>query len=166
MSSDSHARDLRDRQAPLEIDGDEFRKLGHQLVHDIAEFLHTLPQRPVTRGEPPQEIRKLLGSDSLPQSGSRPDALLNETAQLLFDHSLFNGHPKFWGYITSSGAPIGLLADLLAATVNPNVGAAILSPVASEIEAQTIRWIADLIGYPRNCGGLLVSGGNMANFVC
>jgi len=53
----------------------------------------------------------------------------------------------------------------LADAVNQNVGAAILSPIASEIEAHTIRWIADLIGYPRTCGGLLVSGGNMANFV-
>lgn len=166
MTSDSSVPDPRNREAPLEIHGDEFRRLGHQLVDDIAGFLDGLPRRPVTRGESPQEIRKLLGLDTLPQSGSPPDVLLDQTAKLLFDHSLFNGHPKFWGYITSSGAPIGLLADLLAATVNPNVGAAILSPVASEIEAQTIRWIADLIGYPRNCGGLLVSGGNMANFVC
>jgi glutamate/tyrosine decarboxylase-like PLP-dependent enzyme len=166
MSSDSYGSDKGNRAAPLEIHGDEFRKLGHRLVDDIAEFLDGLPRRPVTTGESPKEIRRLLGSESLPQTGSRPDELLAQTAKLLFDHSLFNGHPKFWGYITSSGAPIGLFADLLAASVNPNVGAAILSPVASEIEAQTIRWIADLIGYPRNCGGLLVSGGNMANFVC
>jgi glutamate/tyrosine decarboxylase-like PLP-dependent enzyme len=38
--------------------------------------------------------------------------------------------------------------------------------MASEIEAQTVRWIAELIGFPTNCGGLLVSGGNMANMVC
>jgi glutamate/tyrosine decarboxylase-like PLP-dependent enzyme len=76
-----------------------------------------------------------------------------------------NGHPRFWGYITSSAAPIGALGDMLAAAVNPNVGAWDLSPVASEIEAQTIRWIAEMIGYPATCGGLLVSGGNMANFV-
>ena len=37
--------------------------------------------------------------------------------------------------------------------------------MASEIEAQTVRWIADVLGYPTDCGGLLVSGGNMANFV-
>lgn len=168
MTSNPHtqAPELRHRDAPLEIHGDEFRKLGHQLVDDIAEFLDALPRRRVTTGEPPHEIRRLLGSDSLPESGSAPDVLLNQTSELLFDHSLFNGHPRFWGYITGSGAPIGILADFLAATVNPNVGAAILSPVASEIEAQTVRWIADLIGYPRTCGGLLVSGGNMANFVC
>ena len=166
MSSSGSTRDLRDREAPLEIHGEEFRELGHRLVDDIAGFLDSLPQRPVTTAESPQAVRKLLGADMLPQRGSPPNELLNNAAGVLFDHSLFNGHPRFWGFITSSPAPIGILADLLAAAINPNVGAAILSPVASEIEAQTIRWIADLIGYPRTCGGLLVSGGNMANFVC
>src|SRR5262249_28125742 len=98
-------------------------------------------------------------------SGSSPSELFEESASLLFDHSLLNGHPRFWGYITSSAAPIGILADMLAAAVNPNVGAAILAPMAGEIEGQTIRWLAELSGYPRTCGGLLVSGGNMANFV-
>ena len=120
----------------------------------------------MTTDESPQAIRKLLGPDILPEYGSSANDLFDEATNPLFDHSLFNGHPRFWGYITSSAAPIGALADLLAAAVNPNVVTVMLSPIASEIEAQTIRWIADLIGYPRTCGGLLVSGGNMANFVC
>lgn len=57
-------------------------------------------------------------------------------------------------------------AVLLAAAVNPNVGAWALAPAATEIEAQTVRWIAELIGFPVAAGGLLVSGGNMANIVC
>jgi aromatic-L-amino-acid decarboxylase len=83
----------------------------------------------------------------------------------MVDHSLFNGHPRFFGYITSSPSPLGALGDLLASAVNQNVSAWKLAPMATEIEAQTIRWIADLIGFPDDCGGLLVSGGNMANFV-
>lgn len=166
MNFSNQTSDLGNREAPLEIHGDEFRELGYKLVDQIAEFLDGLPRRPVTHGESPKAIRKLLGTDILPEHGSPASDLLDEVTDLLFDHSLFNGHPRFWGYITSSAAPIGALADLLAAVVNPNVGAAILSPVASEIEAQSIRWIADLIGYPRTCGGVLVSGGNMANFVC
>ena len=154
------------REAPLEISGDEFREMGHRLVDRIAAFLDALPERRVTRADSPQAIRALLGEDALPESGTRAADLLEGAADLLFEHSLFNGHPRFWGYITSSAAPIGALADLLAASVNPNVGAAALSPVASEIEAQTVRWIADLVGYPRSCGGLLTSGGNMANFTC
>ena len=81
------------------------------------------------------------------------------------EHSLFNGHPRFMGFITSPAAPLGALGELLAAAVNPNVGGWMLSPMASEIEAQTIRWIAEMIGYPRDAGGILVTGGTMANFV-
>ena len=137
------ASDRAPRQAPLEIRGDDFRKLGHRLVDQIATFLDSLPDRPVTRADSPQAIRKLLGQGGLPEKGTPAVELLDGAAELLFDHSLFNGHPRFWGYITSSAAPIGALADLLAATVNPNVGAAALAPVASEIEAQTVRWIAE-----------------------
>lgn len=156
---------LRERQAPLTMSSAEFRQVGHELVERIAELLEELPQRPVTAGESPQTIRQVLGAAPLPEQGTPAGELLAEATDLLFDHSLFNGHPKFWGYITAAAAPIGVLADFLAAAVNPNVGAFTLSPIATEIEAQTVRWIADLIGYPRTCGGLLVSGGNMANFV-
>jgi len=154
------------RFSALEIDPNQFRSLGHQLVDQIAEFLGSLPSRPVTPAESPLQVREALGADrTLPDEGRDPADLLNRAAGLLFHHSLFNSHPRFWGYITSSAAPIGALADLLAAAVNPNVGAWPLSPMASEIEAQTIRWIAELLGYPSDCGGLFVSGGNMANIV-
>jgi glutamate/tyrosine decarboxylase-like PLP-dependent enzyme len=165
MSNRRQAEELDTRQAPLEMEPDEFRRIGHRVIDDIADFLHSLPRRPVTSGASPKTIRGILGDKSLPEQGMPADELLREAEDLLFQKSLFNGHPRFWGYITASAAPIGALGDLLAASVNPNVGAWALSPVASEVERQTIRWIADLIGYPASCGGLLVSGGNMANFV-
>ncbi|MBA3259555.1 MAG: aspartate aminotransferase family protein [Gemmatimonadales bacterium] len=154
------------RVVPLEIPPAEFRRLGHDLIDRIADLLGSAGERPLTPGETPAEVRKLLGRAPLPQRGAEPAALLEETTRLLLEHSLFNGHPRFMGYITSPPAPIGVLADLLAAAVNPNVGGWELSPMASEIEAQTVRWIAELVGYPPDCGGLLVSGGNMANLVC
>jgi glutamate/tyrosine decarboxylase-like PLP-dependent enzyme len=148
------------------MDADRFRALGHDLVDRIAGFLHELEEGPVTTGASPLEIRELLQAEaSMPRGGTDPGELLAETSEHLFRHSLHNGHPRFMGYITSSAAPIGMLGDLLAAAVNPNVGAWVLSPVASEIEAQTVRWIAELLGYPTECGGLLVSGGNVANTV-
>lgn len=165
MSQKQSHDHLKYRQAALEMSSTEFRQLGHELVDRIADFLDTLPQRLVTQAVAPAKMRKLLGERSLPQSGSEARALLENATDLLLSYSLFNGHPKFWGYITSSAAPIGALAEMLAATVNANAGAWELSPVASEIEAQTIRWLAEMIGYPVDCGGLLVSGGNMANFV-
>jgi glutamate/tyrosine decarboxylase-like PLP-dependent enzyme len=160
-------QELEKRLSPLEMDPEQFRALGHQLVDRIAAFLDSLPSRPVTPGESPAQIRQALGAERpLPQHGADPALLLEQAADLLFDHSLFNAHPRFWGYVTSSAAPIGALGELLASSVNPNVGAWPLSPMASEIEAQTVRWIAELLNYPADCGGLFVSGGNMANLVC
>jgi aromatic-L-amino-acid/L-tryptophan decarboxylase len=154
------------RDRPLVMDPETFRRAGHELVDAIAAFLASVPSRPVTTTEPPQAIQELMGSAApLPEEGSDPLELLRDTASLLFEQSLLNGHPRFFGYVTASPAHIGILADLLAAAVNPNVGSWRLGPVATEIEAQAVRWIAELLGYPASCGGLLVSGGNMANFV-
>src|SRR5258708_4419635 len=138
---------LRYRIAPLEMTPSEFRKVGRQLVERIAEFLCTLPDRPVAPQASPRMMREALGTGSLPEEGAEAWTLLEEAANLLFEHSTFNGHPRFWGVITSSAAPIGALGELLAASVNPNVGGWIGGPMANEIEAQTVRWMAELIGY-------------------
>jgi aromatic-L-amino-acid decarboxylase len=155
---------IESRKPPVEMSPEEFQAVGHKLVDQIAAFLATLPGRPVAPSKSPAEILSTLGDLPLPESGTPAEQLLAQSAELLFDNSTFNGHPRFLAYITSSATPIGALADLLAAAVNPNVGGYHLSPMASAIEGQTVRWIADLIGYPAGCGGLLVSGGNMANF--
>src|SRR5687767_6594315 len=155
------------RTAPLAMDAAMFRRLGHRLVDQLAESLEALPRGPLTRAESPSDVRRALDlSSPLPEVGTDPAVLLERTTRLLFAHSLFNAHPRFFGYITASPAPIGILADFLASALNANVGGWMLAPAATEVEAQTVRWIAELIGYPRDCGGLLVSGGNMANIVC
>ena len=157
---------LRRRTAPLAMSPTEFRDAGHQLVDLVADRLAAVADGPLTRHEAPAQLRALLGGDRpLPVEGEAAPGLLANAATQLFDHSLFNGHPRFFGYITSSPAPIGMFGDFLAAALNQNVGAWSLSPLATEIECQAVRWMAELIGFPPGCGGLFVSGGNMANFV-
>jgi aromatic-L-amino-acid/L-tryptophan decarboxylase len=150
--------------APLELNPEEFRELGYQVVDRITEFLKSLHSRRVAPNESATSIRELI-SLPFPQAGEPPRQLLEHALDLLIDHSTFNSHPRFWGYITGSPAPIGALADLIASALNPNLGKWILSPMGTEIEGQTVRWIAQMLGYPTDCGGLLVSGGSMANFV-
>src|SRR5210317_1664729 len=116
------------RTTPIELSKEQFRKIGYELIDRISEFNVSMDDRPVTYGESPAELQKLLGKGSLPEQGKDAEALLQQATELLFNHSLFNGHPKFLGYITSSATPIGALADLLAASVNPNVGGQLLSP--------------------------------------
>jgi aromatic-L-amino-acid decarboxylase len=155
------------RGVTLELPAEAFRALGYRLVDRIAEHLASLPGKPVTAGESVAAVRAALDADrALPAVGADAAVLLDRAADLLFEHSLQNGHPRFLGYITSSAAPIGMLAELLAASVNPNCGSWTLSPMATEIEAQTLRWIAEIVGFPPGGAGVLVSGGNAANFVC
>ena len=161
---DARAEARQVREAAAEMDPEEFRRAGHRVVDLVADWLGRMPQGPVTRTATPRGLRAVLGDGPVPLEGMPPLPALEQAARLLFEHSLFNGHPRFWGYITSSATPLGALADFLASAVNPNVGAWTLSPLASEIEAQTIRWLGELIGFPAG-GGLLVSGGNMANLV-
>jgi glutamate/tyrosine decarboxylase-like PLP-dependent enzyme len=153
------------RTKPLELDPETFRALGRRLVDRLATFLEELPSRPVHPGESAAALRARLGGGALPATGADPGAVLDEAADLLLDHSVLNGHPRFMGYITSTAAPIGALADVLAATVNPNCGSFGLSPMGTLIEEQSVRWIAELLRLPAGTGGILVSGGNMANLV-
>ena len=155
------------RHAAIAMDAATFRALGHQLVDQLATLMDAVPRGPVTRERTPTGVRQALGlTGPLPEEGEAAGPLLERTARLLFEQSLFNAHPRFFGYITASPAPIGVLGDFLASALNPNVGAWALSPAATEIESQAIRWIASLIHYDTACGGIFVSGGNMANIVC
>lgn len=157
-------RMINNRETPIEISKEEFKEIGYQLIDTISDFFDTIEERPITSGDSPKQLQNVIGTSSLPENGSPAEEILTGASDLLLTHSLFNGHPKFLGYITSAAAPICVLADLLAATVNPNVGAQILSPIATEIEKQTVKWLAEFIGVSSTSGGLLVSGGNMANF--
>lgn len=145
---------------------EDFRKLGYEVVDSLASLFASLSDRSVAAGVTPSMIRKQLGQGSIPENGEDAARILESATDLLFRNSTFNGHPRFFGYITAPAAPIGVLGELLAAGVNANVGAWSLSPAATEIERQTVSWIAELIGFPTRCGGIFVSGGNMANMVC
>src|SRR5262245_46537258 len=147
------------RSAPLAMDASTFKAIGRRLVDQVADLATSVPQRPVTADRSPETVRAALGlGRPLPEHGADPAAMVDSMAPLLYEQSLFNAHPRFFGYITAPPAPIGVLADLLASALNPNVGSWTLAPAATEIEAETVRWIAQLIGYPTDCGGLLVSG--------
>jgi len=147
------------------MDAETFRTLGYRLVDRIAGMLRDLPHGPVHPSRTLEEVRDALGSASLPETETDPSLVLDEAADLLLANSLYSGHPRFWGFIHASPAPIGVLGDLLASSINPNVAGWLLSPMATEMELQAVRWIASLLGCAPGSGGLLVSGGNMANLV-
>ncbi len=154
------------RTKEIALTGAEFRAVGHALVDRIADLIDGIDERPVARDVSPRELRTLLPAGGMPAEGMDLGALFGEVLPRLIETSTFNAHPRFFGYISGCPAPAGILADLVASALNPNCGSSILAPLATEIEKQTVAWLAELIGFPTNGGGILVSGGNMANMVC
>ncbi len=152
-------------RSPFDMDAEEFRTLGHDLVDTLADFLSGIRAARSSHAMSPEEAVARIPTGALPEDGMDNAVLLKEVVPLILTGSRLNGHPKSWGYIIGTPAPMGMLADLLTATANPNLASWDSAPVPVEIELQTVRWVAELMGYPSDAGGLFVSGGNMANMV-
>lgn len=146
-----------------DLNHEDFRKLGYQMVDMIAEYYSSISRLPVFPGSKSTEVEEVF-NEEFPQIGQDPGSILDEWRTKVLPHSTHIGSPRYFGFVMGSGTMIGTLAESLAASVNMNVGGWKPAPAATEIERRTIKWIAELIGYPVNCGGLFTSGGTMANF--
>lgn len=138
-----------------------FRALGHRMLDDILDYLENLRQGPVWRPIPAQ-VR-----DSFREPFPEAETGLAEV-HAAFMHSILpyavgNTHPGFFGWVHGAGTPVGLLAEMLAAGVNANLGGRDQIPV--EVERQVIRWASGLFGLPDSASGLLVTGTSMANLL-
>ncbi len=148
----------------LEIDPEEFRRLGHRVVDLVTEYLAGVRDRPVFQPMTVGERRALL-EQPLPEDGLAPEAALQRFERAVLPHPMGNGHPRFFGWVNAPPAPIAVLGELLAAAMNPSCAGG--DHAAIYLERCAVRWLAELLGYPAAGGmGLLVSGGSMASLTC
>jgi len=146
-----------------DLEPDEFRRLGYQVVDMMADYFASLRDRPVFPGKSSEEVAVAF-DEPLPWTGQPADQILRDWPTRVLPYATHLGSPRYFGYVNGSGTMLGVLAEALAASVNMNAGGWKAGPAATEIERRTIAWIAEMIGYPIDCGGLFTSGGTMANF--
>ncbi|HWA15531.1 MAG TPA: pyridoxal-dependent decarboxylase, partial [Gemmatimonadales bacterium] len=137
------------------------RAVGHRMVDDMMGWLETVRDRPVWTPMTEQDRRPF--QSGIPHAGRDPAAVYEDFRTQVLPHPMGTVHPRFWAWVIGSGTPLGALADMLAATMNPNVGNA--NQGAVEVERQVIAWCKEMLGYAPAASGLLVSGGSMANLV-
>jgi len=149
---------------PGDLALDELRRIGSSVVDAIAEYHAGLDGRPILPGVTPAEVAASF-SGRLPVEGELTETLIEDWRRRVAPWLTAVGSPRHFAYVIGSGAMIGIFAEALAACTNTNAGAWRLGgPAAAAIEAQCLRWIAEFVGYPPEAGGILVSGGTMANF--
>ena len=149
---------------PHAMDPEAFRRLGHRAVDLVADALRELPKRPVFTPMTPDERRSLLDA-RLPERGQDAGALIERFETHVLPHPMGNGHPRFFGWVNSPPAPLGVLGDFLAAAMNPSCAGG--DHAAIYLERCVTRWLMELIAFPvAGSMGLLVSGGSMATLTC
>lgn len=146
-----------------DLDGEQIRELGYRTVDMLAEYYDSLADRPVYVQADPEAVVAAF-DDPLPERGEPPSSILDDIENRVIPHATHTSSPRFFGYVMGSGAPLGALAEAIAAMINMNVGVWHPAPAGTEVERRCIRWLAEAIDYPPKTGGLLTSGGTMANF--
>jgi len=157
---------VRERDVPAAVDDldwspERARQLGARVLDLYAGLLGELADGPVTPPVTTAGVREAVSFD-VPEEPLDDEALIAHL-QTILDQSLRPGSGGFMAYISGAGTVPGALADLLASGLNANAGGWVLSPAATEIELQLVRWLATLFGLPAAAGGLMVSGGSLAN---
>ena len=142
-------------------DWEAMRALGHHMVDDVMAYLQNVRERPVWQPLP-EAIKERL-SEPLPLNPQPAEVVYQEFVEEILPYPMGNIHPRFWGWVMGNGTPLGVFAEMLAATVNPNIGGGDHAGVY--VETQVIDWMKEVMGFPSDASGLLVSGGSMANLV-
>src|SRR2546426_11501542 len=98
---------------------EEIRRVGYKVVDEITEYLTHLPAAPVFRPFPPELAERYL-NEPMPAEGTPPDEILAIFKEEIAPYPFGNGHPRFFGWVNSPPAIIGVFADALAAAMNPS----------------------------------------------
>jgi aromatic-L-amino-acid decarboxylase len=148
---------------PLEPSPQAMREMVDRAMERIVDHLDSLPRQPAANVEDGQTAARAL-AEALPEQGAPLDELL----ELLFERAIpvsFNtAGPGYLAYIPGGGVFPSAVADLIANAVNRYVGVWLASPGLVQLEMNVVRWFCDIVGYPATAGGILTSGGSLANF--
>ena len=146
----------------FDLDSDQRRQLGYQLIDRINEYFSSLKDRPV---QPPAAQRSfLLEQTNLPEVGQEAAAVLDDICSQMIDQGFHVPSANYFGLINPTPTYMAVLAEALVSALNPQLASLARSQLASRIEQQTIGWIAERVGWREDqFGGTFTSGGTEAN---
>jgi len=138
---------------------EEIRRLGYHAADAVAGHRESLESRPVF-GKVGRAAS--LFDEPVPEEGQPIEKTLAFLREHVLPFPMGNSHPRFYGFINATADPVGIMADYLASAMNSNCWGG--DHAAIHVEDRVVRWLCELLGYPPEAEGILVSGGSMANF--
>jgi glutamate/tyrosine decarboxylase-like PLP-dependent enzyme len=142
-------------------DWPSLRRLGHRMLDDMFDHIEHVRESPVWTPQPPASRAALR--TGLPYQGMTPEEVYRRFQADVQPYATGNVHPGFMGWVHGGGTALGMLAEMLAAGLNANLGGRDHSAIA--VERQVIGWSAALLGLPPETSGLVVTGTSTANLI-
>lgn len=150
--------DKREKQGFAPVSGDmnaeDFRRYGHQLIDWIAEYLSHIEERPVLAQVAPGDLVAQL-PESAPEQGEAMDTILADVDRLIVPALTHWNHPSFFAlFATSTSAP-GIFGELLSAAFDVKAMLWRTSPAATELEEVTLDWLRQMMGLDEGFDGII-----------
>ena len=145
----------------LDPDWESFRRTLHAAADGVVDFLASARERPAWQPVP-GGVKDALRTP-LPHDGEPLDDTYAAFRALILPYPTGNVHPRFFGWVHGAGTPAGVLAELLAAAMNANVGGREHSAVY--VERAVVAWFTELFGFPPGASGIVTTGTSMANLL-
>ncbi|GLH79632.1 cytochrome d ubiquinol oxidase subunit I [Bradyrhizobium sp. SSBR45G] len=142
-------------------DWGEVRAQGHRMLDDMFDYVAGIRDRPVWQPMS-QDTRQRFRSE-LPHAPTDLAEVYRDFSELVVPHATGNVHPGFMGWVHGGGTVVGMLAEMLAAGLNANLGGRDHAPI--EVERQVVDWTRQLFGFPHGASGIFVTGTSMANLM-
>jgi aromatic-L-amino-acid/L-tryptophan decarboxylase len=149
-------------RAPLTLDPEELRRLGHRVVDAIVDHWQALPDLPPIRTGDAAELRARLGGPPPEQPGD-PDAALDTLLDGVLPYMQHGDHPRFFARVGSPSNPVSALADALGAGLNVFAGSWAGGSGPATLELVVLDWLRSWCGLPEETSGILVSGGSVGS---
>ncbi len=140
---------------------DDIRAQGHRMLDDMLDYAASIRDRPVWRPIP-NEVRARFRAE-LPRQPSDIGEVYREFADFVLPYAPGNVHPGFMGWVQGGGSAVGMLAEMLAAGLNANLGGRDHIPI--EVERQVVEWTRAMFDFPKGASGIFVTGTSMANLM-
>jgi glutamate/tyrosine decarboxylase-like PLP-dependent enzyme len=131
------------------------------MLDDALDYVEHIRDRPVWQPIP-AEVRDRF-REAVPHAPSDLEAVHRTFLKDILPYAAGNAHPGFMGWVHGGGTPVGILAEMLAASLNANLGGRDHIPI--EVERQLVRWMQTIFGFPESATGLFVTGASMANLI-
>lgn len=149
------ADEQRGAAPPLgDMDAEEFRRHGHEIVDWVADYLANVEKYPVLAQIQPGELRAQL-PQSAPERGEPMEDILKDVERLIVPALTHWNHPSFFAYFAVSASAPGIFGELLAAAFNVNGMLWRTSPASTELEDTALQWLREMMGLPENFDGII-----------